>query len=284
MIQLIVGRAESGKAVFRAQLKQAGVKFPLVSTTCPQPDGTHSYRCVTDQQADAEIESGQALNLDEVNGYRQYVRKQDLLQADAYVCYPSDVDELTAQMPDTAFIVLYIQANAHSRKQYAILTAEQPDVAAAQFDEREQQECRSYDAFEHILHVGEEPYPLTGVPQNLTDVFTINNDISVKDAFGEAVCETLIRRTFHENMYNIIHLCCAYDFRDDVYLDEKTDRVHNAFKNETISADILAMILSEDPAQAFPFFWGCLKRPLRIEYLIDEDKVFGRKKLSSDGS
>lgn len=86
-----------------------------------------------------------------INGYHYYATKKQVEESDIYIIDPKGFRELTANMPDTQFLIVYLSADQTDRKLWASSRSREPKLEAAIFDKRSASEDADFSKFEEDL-------------------------------------------------------------------------------------------------------------------------------------
>lgn len=110
MIYLIVGRTAAGKDTFAKILEEYGLNVVKSRTTRPKRDANdNSHIFVKD------VEDG-ALAKNTICGHDYYILPEDLEDKNVYIVDPKGALDIARAMPNTAFVVAFIDADYEVRK------------------------------------------------------------------------------------------------------------------------------------------------------------------------
>lgn len=110
MIYLIVGRTAAGKDTFAKILEEYGMNVVKSRTTRPKRDANdNSHIFVKD------VEDG-ALAKNTICGHDYYILPEDLKGKDVYIVDPKGALDIARTMPNTAFVIAFIDADYEVRK------------------------------------------------------------------------------------------------------------------------------------------------------------------------
>lgn len=145
MIILIIGKSASGKDTVATRLEELGLTSVISHTTRPRRSADDRHVFVS--EAEADVLWPDAVATTTINGYRYFATRDDVLSADIYVIDPAGLYELTENMPDTDFMVCYLDADEGKRRDMAIARADDKEAAARIFDARNADESPMFDDF-----------------------------------------------------------------------------------------------------------------------------------------
>lgn len=143
---LVIGRTASGKTTLTDELAKRGLRVVESYTTRPKrtPDETgHTF--ITKEEAERLLPNAVATS--ELNGNLYFATREQIENADVYVIDPNGAKELTENMPDIPFQLIYISATPNIRR----ARYEARGNAGIDFDAREAEETEQFDAFETDL-------------------------------------------------------------------------------------------------------------------------------------
>jgi hypothetical protein len=110
MIYLIVGRTATGKDTFAKILEEYDLKVVKSRTTRPKRDANDDSHIFV-----KDVEDG-ALAKNTICGYDYYILPEDLESKDVYIVDPKGAFDIARAMPNTAFVVAFIDADYEVRK------------------------------------------------------------------------------------------------------------------------------------------------------------------------
>lgn len=170
---LIVGKSAAGKDTVAEELERRGLTSIISHTTRPSRGDGDRHVFVSEEQADAMWDDAVARTI--FDGYRYFATKDDVKRADLYVVDPAGAYEMTAKMPDTDFVVCYLDADEAARRRMAIAREDDKERAAEIFDARERDEGLSFVTFEReiAMHLVDSPSRL---PENVRAIVILEND------------------------------------------------------------------------------------------------------------
>lgn len=210
MLFLIVGKSASGKDTIADELEARGLTR-VISRTDREPrfegEGTHLF--VSHEVA--EEESGRAAAATKIAGINYYALPEDIEGHDVYIIDPQGVRDLCRNLPDTTFHVVYVEADDDVRRTHAIARADDPELAARLFDERNAKESPDFDEFR--LLCTDQTFAL---PQNVTCVTVHLNDYEPSSAAGLA--ERLVR--YKRRFEGVMRMICDLSRYDIFDIDE----------------------------------------------------------------
>lgn len=149
MIILIVGKSASGKDTVAEGLERCGLSSVISHTTRPRRNEGDRHVFVSEEEADSLWEDAVATTT--INGYRYFATRDDVLSADVYVIDPAGLYELTSNMPDTDFMLCYLDSDESRRRDMAIMRADDRKKAAEAFDSRDAEEGPIFDGFKQRM-------------------------------------------------------------------------------------------------------------------------------------
>ena len=254
MMILIVGRTSSGKDYFAERLTEKGLKMVKSYSTRPKrtPDeDTHIF--VTPEEA-AQITDKAATTV--INGYEYFGTAQQVKDNDIYIIDPNGLYELTGNMPDENFLVVYVSADPVVRRQRAIARAMPSDLSefdeegkkqledeiAATFDSRSADEDGQFSAFEEQVKIfteSENPWEDSDIPKNVTAILDYRNDFTMQTLADYA--NTVLR---FMNRYNHI-LDLVNEASDMSLIDIENDGI-KVYAQGTDTDDSLPTLVSKD--------------------------------------
>lgn len=110
MIYLIVGRTAAGKDTFAKILEDYDLKVVKSRTTRPKRDANDDSHIFI-----KDVEDG-ALAKNTIYGHDYYILPEDLEGKDIYIVDPKGAFDIARAMPNTAFVVAFIDADYEVRK------------------------------------------------------------------------------------------------------------------------------------------------------------------------
>lgn len=110
MIYLIVGRTAAGKDTFAKILEEYDLKIIKSRTTRPKRDANDDSHIFV-----KNVEDG-ALAKNTICGHDYYILPEDLEGKDVYIVDPKGALDIAKAMPNTAFVVAFIDADYEVRK------------------------------------------------------------------------------------------------------------------------------------------------------------------------
>ena len=192
MMILIVGRTSSGKDYFAERLTEKGLSIVKSYTTrarrTPDED-THIF--VTEEEA-AKITNKAATTI--IKGHEYFGTTDQVENSDIYIIDPRGLYQITENMPDESFLVVYVSADPEIRRQRAIARAmpseELTDEEKAEkekdigedFDMRNADEDEQFSKFEtqiEIFKTAEDPWGESNIPQNVVGILYYKNDFTM---------------------------------------------------------------------------------------------------------
>ena len=170
---LIVGKSAAGKDTIAEELERRGFSSVISHTTRPSRGEGDRHVFVSKDEADLMWDDAVAKTI--FDGHRYFATTDDIRRADLYIVDPAGAYEMTRKMPDTDFIICYIDAEDNMRRKMAIAREDDKEHAAETFDARECDELLSFVRFERemAMHMGGNP---SSLPSNVKTIITIKND------------------------------------------------------------------------------------------------------------
>lgn len=110
MIYLIVGRTAAGKDTFAKILEEYGLNIVKSRTTRPKRDANDDSHIFV-----KDVEDG-ALAKNTICGHDYYILPEDLEGKDVYIVDPKGAFDIARAMPNTAFVLVFIDADYEVRK------------------------------------------------------------------------------------------------------------------------------------------------------------------------
>lgn len=198
MMYLIVGRTGSGKDYLANLLTKENMKMVKSYTTRPkrhENEDTHIF--ITKEEADAITDK---VATTEINGYEYFATASQVNESDIYIIDPNGVKELTKNMPDTIFHLVYVSADDMNRRFNAVRRAEDKIKEEMVFDSRDESEDAQFTEFENQLKELDTDNPF---PENITKMYMYENDYNEPTA-NEYVQFLLHEKAVHDRMTNIL--------------------------------------------------------------------------------
>lgn len=203
MIYLVVGRTGSGKDYLVNLLAKEGLNVVKSYTTRPKRSETEDTHIFITPEESATITDKVATT--EINGYEYFATAAQVNDADIYIIDPNGIKELTANMPDTTFHIIYVTANDVDRRFNAVKRAENKIKEEQIFDSRDENEDAQFSEFEEQLkHLNENNV----FPPNVTVIHVYENDYNEATA-NEHVQFYMHELELHNRMTKIIEECVA---------------------------------------------------------------------------
>lgn len=239
---LIVGRTGTGKDTLRYLLETKGLTSVLSTTDRPKrTEDECTHRFVDTQTVDEEW--GKAVAKTTIGKYHYYATKSQVEQHDIYLIDPDGLYELTANMPDTAFMVVYMQADAVDCKTNACKRADDPINEELVFNARAKAENEQFSKFEKTLDdFMHSETKKANLPNNITTVMVFTNDY--KSESMESLAASVYQRfTMQKGIYKMLQTLIEKDFvqmtknHKPQFLDENM---------RLLSPDIYADVLVND--------------------------------------
>lgn len=251
MMYLIVGRSGTGKDTLREALEKKGWTSVKSRTTRPprnETEDTHVF--LTEEEADAMWDHAVATTT--INGYRYFATDEDIETSDIYIIDPRGVEELTTNLPNMAFAVVYLNSDEDSRRIMAIRRSDNPLKERDVFDARNKSESDMFEDFEKTLRQAFDTVEngvLTnenfGMKPNVIYIAEYTNDYQQK-TMDDIVRKIMTQKTRHENVKRIIMEAANHDIItiDD---DNMIDAMGTDGTPKKMSLDVAAAALVSDP-------------------------------------
>lgn len=226
MMYLIVGRTGSGKDYLTHLLEQEGLKVVKSYTTRPrrtENEDTHIF--VTKEEADAITDKVATTT---INGYEYFATATQVSESDIYIIDPNGVKELTENLPDETFHIIYVSASNIDRRFNAVKRADDKIKEEKVFEKRDESENEQFSEFEDKLkHAADD-----GVfPSNISVIHVYENDYNEPTA-NEYVQFYMHELKLHNKMTKIIEECMALDIVHPN--EEDANKVNIAYKDGSI--------------------------------------------------
>lgn len=247
---LIMGRTGSGKDYLASLLKKEGLTQVLSYTTRPKrrPDeNTHIF--ISKEEADA-IPAEDKVATTVINGYEYFATRQQVGENDIYIIDPKGFYELKANMPDTAFLIIYVDAVREEAMARAQKRAADPEKEREIFESRYESEDEQFTAFEETLNK-EYGTPMTFI--------RITNDYAEDGVLADTAKQVLaMRRTFA----HLLPAVRAARKADLLYLTEDDKIiVYTEGGEEHVSDDVFTERLLTGPEGVGRLMLSLLSRP-----------------------
>ena len=149
MIYAIVGRTGCGKTTLAKEMEALGMRQVVSYTTrpkrCPQEDSHIFIR----PEESAGFTDKVATTV--IGEYEYFATRGQVEESNIYVIDPNGLDELTANMPDTAIVVVHVTADSGEARNHAISRAENPEREEAVYEARKKAEDGQFTRFEQEM-------------------------------------------------------------------------------------------------------------------------------------
>lgn len=196
MIFLIAGRTGAGKDYFTEKLiKQYSIlypnKTPLVqlksyATRPKRTDNEDTHIFIKPEDATSYTDK---IASTIIGDYEYFATASQVKNSDIYIIDPNGIDNLTKNMPDETFQIIYIYAEDDDRKMHAISRADNKISEEKIFIDRDNAENEQFSDFEKILRSDSSEK----FPQNVTCVYKVPNkyDVNELDKYAKwlSVCK-----------------------------------------------------------------------------------------------
>lgn len=199
MIYLILGRTGSGKDYLAKRLVKEGLIAVKSYATRPKRDeneDTHIF--ITPEEAETFTDKVATTN---INGYEYFATAQQVNESNIYIIDPNGLKELTKNMPDTNFQVIYVHADYMDRRLHAVSRATDKIKEEQIFEKRNADEDEQFSQFENDLK-----NPSETLPPNVTAIYRYDNDYNEATA-NDAVQFYMYQYELHNRMRPIIDEC-----------------------------------------------------------------------------
>ena len=236
---LIVGRSGAGKDTLARELAKDGLVQVISYATRPKrfPDEqTHIF--VSDEEA--ELLTDRVAET-KIGSYVYFATREQVEHSDVYVIDPKGVKELVTNMPETAFAILYIDADRNERKQHAIERGSDRAAEEAIFEARSQAEDKQFTEFENWLNNGD------CMGENVRLVVRITNTYDA-DAL-ESMRQTVLKlRREHQNIMHIINVLVNHGVLELADANKDLVKVYyrEPCEEKAVTKDVLASVLMVD--------------------------------------
>ena len=212
---LIIGRTGTGKDTLARLLEKKGLTQVLSTTNRPKrhPE-ENTHRFVDDETV--EKEKGEAVATTIINGYTYYGTRKAVEMADIYIIDPKGMYELVNNMPNTAFSVVYMQADLKDRKINAVKRSDNPIEEEMVFDKRAEAEDEQFTEFEAKLTEimnNDNIADKTMLPINITSISVFDNEFDEK--IGDLASELYRRYIKQRNLCEVIKVLHKKNFITD---------------------------------------------------------------------
>lgn len=217
MMYLIVGRTGSGKDF----LAQKIVELSTVITANDKPinkepmtvlksyatrpkrtetEDTHIF--ITKDEAASYTDK---VAITQIGEYEYFATADQVEHADLYIIDPRGIEELTKNMPDTEFQIIYVHANEDlNRRINAVKRAEDKIKEEEIFTKRDADEDAQFTEFEDkIFHRMDTEICF---PKNVKSVLIVENDYT-ENCMEDHACMVIIDRERFRKMCNIVRDC-----------------------------------------------------------------------------
>lgn len=216
MITLIIGRSASGKDTLATLITENSPLQAVISyTTRPrrgQGENTHVF--VADEYY--QKRKGDVVAHTVINNYHYFATRESVLSSSLYVIDPEGAMELMRNLPNVAFQIVYLTADATDRRCRAILRADDPEAAADIFDARDADEDARFTEFEQNIETSSDE--LAGpFPANLAQIHVFENDFQMRtleDIAQRVIASHLAHDSVHDLIRNVLdfHQSPAIDY------------------------------------------------------------------------
>lgn len=146
---LIAGRSGTGKDHLGKQLEELGLIGVKSYTTRQKRSADEDTHIFISPEDAAGIKDKAAVTF--INGYEYFATKQQVNDSDFYIVDPKGIRDVTKALPDTCFMVVYLEADPEERMQRAVGRAEDPDSEKEIYLKRAESEDESFTQFEFML-------------------------------------------------------------------------------------------------------------------------------------
>ena len=257
MIYLIVGRTGSGKDYLANKLVEKGFKaVKSYSTRPPRYEGEDSHIFISKEESPKYTDKVATTQIGE---FEYFATAKQVNESDIYIIDPKGLYELTDNMPDETFVVIYVFAEDDSqRKIRAIKRVAKEDKIKEEevFDKRNAAEDEQFTDFEHTLFTAyddsddEESFINSPFNSNVVEVMMYANKYDA-DETDKYVKNIIDNHQYHKIITQLVEDSKQYDIfetKDDKFAiasDENTKRY--------VTAEYLAKLLISNPNQMVAF-------------------------------
>lgn len=211
MIYLIAGRTGAGKDYLVAKLielsKQInGTPWKQVKSYATRPprtpdEDTHTF--ISPEKVKDYKDKMVAYT--KIGDYEYFATDEQVLESDMYIVDPNGIEELTKNMPDTEFQIVYVRANDDiNRRINAVKRAENKIKEEEIFDKRNAAEDEQFTEFEDKINNRMDDECC--FPENVTAVIMVTNDYS-DDCLSKYASLLIHEKTQIRKMCTIIKEC-----------------------------------------------------------------------------
>lgn len=217
MKYLIAGRSGAGKDHFAKKLVELSMnrdtesvtrdQKPIVIlksyTTRPKRTETEdSHIFITETEAAAYTDK---VAVTHINGYEYFATREQVENTDLYIIDPNGIDELTKNMPETDFQIIYIHAAEDvDRRINAVKRAEDKIKEEEVFSQRNAAEDAQFTEFEDRIFQRMDNEIC--FPANIKSVMIIENDYTEKCLEHHAV-KILMEKLRLQKMCSVVREC-----------------------------------------------------------------------------
>lgn len=207
MKYLIMGRTASGKDTIARNLEQNyGLRSVISYTDRPRREGetdeTHTF---ISKEEMAQIYD-ELIAKTTINGNTYGATSEQVRNADLYVIDPKGAFEIAEAMPDTAFEILFINADDNKRREHFINREQNTEDAASKFESRNADEDMQFIEFELISNamMNQVQGMSQHWPPNIVALYNIQNNYDEALTNADAVEAFASRIFMNENIKHII--------------------------------------------------------------------------------
>lgn len=214
MLYLIAGRSGAGKDTLAnkivelsADIMDKPMKILQSYATRPkrfEAEKTHIF--ITEEEAATYTDKVAVTHIGE---YEYFATAKQVKNTDIYVIDPKGIEELTKNMPDTEFTIIYMKADEDlNRKIHAVRRAEDKITEEERFTKRDETENEQFTEFEDkIFNKMDDEICF---PKNVKSAFIMTNDYTEACLEHHAMMIVADKARFLK-MCNIVRECMDLD-------------------------------------------------------------------------
>ena len=266
MMYLIVGRTGSGKDYLANRLAKEGLKVVKSYTTRPrrtENEDTHIF--ITPEEAKTYTDK---VATTVINGYEYFATATQVNESDVYIIDPNGVEELTKNMPDTTFHIIYVDSNAMDRRFNAVKRADDKIKEELIFDKRDESENAQFTEFEKkIKSIGDDnPFA-----ENITVIHVYENDYNEPTA-NEYINYYMHEKELHNRMTTIVEDCIKLNILMKNDEDEsKLNIARNDGSMKSVTKEHFADVLLSNPHKFIDLMRGYIALSDKFAENTDND-------------
>ena len=254
MIYLIVGRTGSGKDYLANKLVEKGLKaVKSYATRPPRFEGEDSHIFISKDEAATYTDKVATTQIGE---FEYFATVKQVNESDIYIIDPKGLYELTDNMPDETFVVIYVFAEDDAQRKLRALkrVAHKDKIKEEEvFNKRNAAEDDQFTDFEHTLWdaYDESEDELVSSPfnENVIEVMMYANkyDAEETDKYVNSIIENY---KYHKIITQLVEDSKQYgifEIKDNKFAIASED------SKRYVSAEYLARLLISNPDQMVSF-------------------------------